>query len=443
MTATTRGWLGDVALAALFTCLAWALRHWGGYPMCPGDEASWLQIAGELDRGRAWPVSGPGYMAAVQALAHRLEQPTAAAIPLWGIASVFGVLLTLLRVYRQLGPMPPWLACAGLALSSYFLAPVFESRPQQWGQALVLLGAWLCWRWLHASKGAWVFFAVLALTAVLHILSHAILVWVCMALLIGDALLGQARAHGRRHVATWLALLLSMGVYLLPGGPYAHMLRDIQQHHMGKLGASPLIHLLMISMGMVVLSLIYRANWTNTLNKLKHKVQSIARHPTGCMLALALVLVMALTGQAALLPPEAWRPYGGSPAAFVLFQAGNLATAWCFMAGLLVSIRAASAFNLGPHSPRLAPLSAQFLAIALLALAVLAGVVILASLWLLHTNWLLRLISYGLLFAAPIVALGMQHIARAWPVWLRAIAATALMGLSLAAVLKPPPIFVC
>ena len=176
MTATTRGWLGDVALAALFTGLAWALRHWGGYPMCPGDEASWLQIAGELDRGRAWPVSGPGYMAAVQALAHRLEQPTAAAIPLWGMASVLGVVLTLLRVYRQLGPMPPWLVCTGLALSSYFLAPLFESRPQQWGQALVLLGAWLCWRWLHASKGAWAFCAVLALTAVLHILSHAVLV---------------------------------------------------------------------------------------------------------------------------------------------------------------------------------------------------------------------------------------------------------------------------
>ncbi len=257
-------------------------------------------------------------------------------------------------------------------------------------------------------------------------------------------MLGQARAHWRRHVGTWLALLLSLGVYLLPGGPYAHMLRDIQQHHMGKLAASPFIHFLIFLAGMALLALIYKANWADTLETLKHKLQFISRHPAGCMLVLALVLVMALTGQAALLPPEAWRPYGGSPAAFVLFQAGNLATAWCFMAGLLVGIRAASAPNLGRHSlPRLAPLSAQFLAIALLAFAVLAGVVMLASLWLLHTNWLLRLISYGLLFAAPIVALGMQHLARAWPMWLRVIAATVLMGLSLVAVLKPQPIFVC
>ena len=227
-------WLGDICIALLFTMLAWWLRQMG-YPLCPGDEAVWLQISRTLDAGQAWPVSGPGFMLAVQTLGEQLGRPTSEAIGLWGIGSVFGAVLVMLRVYRQLEPLRPWVICTSLAMSTYFLAPLLESRPQQWGQVLVLLGSWLCWRWLHA-RGGWSFFVVLLLTAYLHILSHAVLLAVCIGLMLGDVLLGQVRTPARqqRHLVVWLALLLSFGVYLLPAGPYARMLLDIHQHHLAK-----------------------------------------------------------------------------------------------------------------------------------------------------------------------------------------------------------------
>ena len=427
-------WLGDICIALLFTMLAWWLRQMG-YPLCPGDEAVWLQISRTLDAGQTWPVSGPGFMLAVQTLGEQLGRPTTEAIGLWGIGSVFGAVLVMLRVYRQLEPLRPWVICTSLAMSTYFLAPLLESRPQQWGQVLVLLGSWLCWRWLHA-RGGWSFFVVLLLTAYLHILSHAVLLAVCIGLMLGDVLLGQVRTPARqqRHLVVWLALLLSFGVYLLPAGPYARMLLDIHQHHLAKF--SLFVPIACSLLGMALLPFFYRRQALHTLLNIKPRLQGLAQRRGPGMLMLTAVVALALAAQAALLPAEAWRPYGGSVASFVLFQLGNLSIVFAFIAGLLVCLHPQS-------EQRFSPLAAQFLLLTLLSLTVVAGLSMLASLWLLHTNWLLRLMNYGLLFAAPVVAIGLQAMTQRWPRWLRACLLAAGMALSLLAVLKPSPLFSC
>ena len=427
-------WLGDIGIALLFTVLAWWLRQMG-YPLCPGDEAVWRQISHTLEAGHAWPVSGPGFMVAVRTLGEQLGRPTHEAIGLWGIGSVLGAVLVMLRVYRQLEPLRAWVICTALAMSTYFLAPLLESRPQQWGQVLVLLGSWLCWRWLH-GRGGWGFFAVLALTAGVHILSHAVLLAMCAGLLLGDVLLGQVRtpARQRRHLAVWLAWVLSLGVYLLPGGPYARMLQDIGQHHFAKL--SLVVPIAMVLLGMVLLALLYWRQGSHTHLNIKPKLQGLAQRRGLCMLMLAAVVALAMCAQAALLPAEAWRPYGGSALSFVLFQLGNLCIVLAFIAGLLVC--------LNPRSePRFPPMAAQFLLLTLITLTAVAALSMLASLWLLHTNWLLRLMNYGLLFAAPVVALGLQSLTEHWPRGLRALLLTACMALSLLAVLRPSPLFTC
>ena len=237
-------------------------------------------------------------MLAVQTLGEQLGRPTSEAIGLWGIGSVFGAVLVMLRVYRQLEPLRPWVICTSLAMSTYFLAPLLESRPQQWGQVLVLLGSWLCWRWLHA-RGGWSFFVVLLLTAYLHILSHAVLLAVCIGLMLGDVLLGQVRTPARqqRHLVVWLALLLSFGVYLLPAGPYARMLLDIHQHHLAKF--SLFVPIACSLVGMALFPFFYRRQAQHTLLNIKPRLQGLAQRRGPGMLMLTAVVALALAAQAA------------------------------------------------------------------------------------------------------------------------------------------------
>ncbi|ARU03642.1 hypothetical protein CCO03_02125 [Comamonas serinivorans] len=452
MSPTLRHWLNDAGLALALTVLAWALRR-AGYPRCPGDEAAWVQIVQSLDRGEPWPVSGPGYLAAVDAMGELFGQAAAEAIPAWGTGSVFVLALTLLRIYRQMQPLPPWLALAALALSSHFWAPLLESRPQQWGQVLVLLGSWLCWRWLNGRAGGGAFFAVLAVTALTHLLSHAVLLWVCAALVLVRG--GQEQARRQRRLAG-LALLLSVAVYLLPQGPYAAMLHDVWAHHLPRLTPQRLLGGAGLAMASTIpLAIVFHRQRRHTSYHDHHLWQTLATKPRPCALALVGLTGAALSGQALLLPPEAWQPYGGSPARFAGLQAGNLALALCFLVGLVVCLQAqrrpgalpadAPAGLRGQRSTRaghLPPLAARFLAICLPALAALAGVLLLASLWLLHTNWLLRLLNYGLLFGAPLMAVGLSQAAQRWP---RGFAwpLGALVGVSLLATLRPSPILAC
>ena len=159
----------------------------------------------------------------------------------------------------------------------------------KWGQVLVLLGSWLCWRWLHA-RGGWSFFVVLLLTAYLHILSHAVLLAVCIGLMLGDVLLGQVRTPARqqRHLAVWLALLLSFGVYLLPAGPYARMLLDIHQHHLAKF--SLFVPIACSLVGMALLPFFYRRQAQHTLLNIKPRLQGLAQRRGPGMLMLTAVV---------------------------------------------------------------------------------------------------------------------------------------------------------
>ena len=147
----------SVGVGLIFVAIAFALRFYAGYPICPNDEASWIYIAGQLDRGVHWPVSGPAFIETARELSRQIGGDHARTIPLIGIVGVFVAISSFVWGYRKFNMVSVSQVLIALALSSYFWAPLMEARPQQWGQILVFLGVISGWCWLH-RKGGWLFF---------------------------------------------------------------------------------------------------------------------------------------------------------------------------------------------------------------------------------------------------------------------------------------------
>lgn len=404
-------WLGACAIALGFALLAWMLRAYAGYPACNYDEAHWLAIARTVDEGVDWPVSGPAFLYLIRTLANGSGLGYPAMFNAAGVGGVLAAILALLWGYRRLAPTGAGMVLAALALSSYFWAPLLEARPQQWGQVLVLCGALGCWLWLQ-RRGGWFWFLLLPVTALTHILSHAILLWLCSVLVLADYF--EGKPFTRRQAAAGLALLSSLAVYLWPEGPYSAMLFDIVHVHLRRmLGFIPALGAAALAACMLVAVLRrrwhWRAEWSQSAGHL------LLRHRAAAHACALLLIAAALALQAWLLPAHAWQPYGGSAWRFLLFQSGNLLFAAFFALGVPPFITLLL-------EGRGEPLMGRFLVWCLLAFGILGTAAIIASAWLLDTNWFLRLLNYGLLFAGPIAAMGiaqaMASPRAAWPILL-------------------------
>ncbi len=121
-----RGCWKALAVALDFAMPAWALRAWGGYPICHNDEKNWIGIARQLDAGVHWPVFGPAFIHTVRGLSRQWQVSHAQAMSLLGVACVFLSMLSLLWGYRKFAPASAAAVLAGLCLSSYFWAPLME-----------------------------------------------------------------------------------------------------------------------------------------------------------------------------------------------------------------------------------------------------------------------------------------------------------------------------
>ncbi|THU02834.1 hypothetical protein E9531_06965 [Lampropedia puyangensis] len=423
---------GPVAVSLLFAVLAWAMRFHGGYPICHNDEVNWMGIAEQLDSGVHWPVSGPAFIETVRFISANAELPHAHTLSALGIGCVFLSILLLWWGYRKLGLVSPASVLMALVLSSYFWAPLMESRPQQWGQMLVFAGIICAWQWLH-RQGGWMFFLIVPVIAVLHILSHAILIFLCAVLVFVDCL--ERRPLGIRHVLLGVYLLISLGIYLLPHGPYAAMLMDLQQVHLKRfwatgntvfwvLGGGAILFLLCLRYGH------WRPSWNDAI------AQAMLRNSTAMALSLMCIVLTALAMQAYLLPAAAWMPYKGSLLRFVFVQLGNVLFAAFFVVGIfgLVSGVRADQFDVQ---------KARVLIVLLIGFGALSGVAIAASWWLLDTNWFLRVLNYGVFFAAIICSIGVRITMQSRPIYAIWGVLGAGVLASIIAVIRPPQLLGC
>ncbi|QIL81637.1 hypothetical protein G7047_18250 [Diaphorobacter sp. HDW4A] len=392
-------WIRALWIALIFTVCAVSVRLFWGYPRCQNDELNWVQIARNIDAGRDWPVSGPFFMFVLRELKSLTAMGYVQLISGLGVFSVFVGTLLIILGYSRLRITRPGITLAALALSSYFWVPLLEARPQQWGQILVFIGTIAAWLWLH-RRGGWLIFPVLVLISFSHILSHAILVFVCTALTLADYF--ENRPLTKRHAILLACSLLSLVVYILPNGPYQTMLRDIEQNHLHRLlVAAPWLAagMILAILGIMLFKprLHWRAHWS------RHTMEYALTHQKIICAGLLVVFFIAMSVQASVLPSASWLPYGGSIWIFVVFQTGNLVFASLFVLGLFAFFRATSHQEIETFHARL-------ITWTLLSFGVLGLLTLIGSFWMRDTNWLLRLINYAILFAAPIAAMGLGSI---------------------------------
>lgn len=394
---------------------------------------SWAHIARQLERGVDWPVSGPAFIAAVRALAHQLGADYPTALAWLGVCGTFVAVCALLWSHRRIGVATAPGSLLALALTSYFWAPLLEARPQQWGQAMVLATAVSAWLWM-GRRGGWGFFVLLALVAFTHILSHAVLVWLCATLVIADWV--EGRPLTPRHAIVLVALLASALIYVWPGGPYAHMLDDVRQNHVPRLLAyMPELALATACAGLA--AGLARRRWHGRTAWLQAAAVMLERRRALVLGCGGILLLVVLALQASILPSAAWEPYGGSVWRFLLLQSGNL---------LFMALFATGVFELARQlrSAEVAPAAGRLLIWSFVALGALGLVTVLASHWMLHRNWLLRLLNYGVLFGAPVAAVGLAHATRRCrPRWLLGAGVVLSIGASTLSTLRPPGILGC
>ncbi len=409
--------------------VALAARTLGGFPNCASDERNWASIAEQVVKGIDWPISGPLHFWLVQTVSYNTGLTYPQTLSVIGLLSVPILLILILFAYGKLGldglSVKPMDAVLVLLTSSYFWSPMLESRPQQWGQILVFLG--IIYGWLAINKLAawWPYALLLALTGLTHILSFAILAAGSLILL---AILFMLHRVSFWQIGSLLiCIIASLTVFILPNGPYAVMLNDIQNNHL-KFSANGSLVLLALSLIPVALA-VFRP----PLSKLAGTLAIFfKRNPFGFGLGGVLLVLGLLVFQAIILPAGSWDPYHGSVGVFVALQAGNLFFAGLLLYGIVIACQFA---RLGPERDVL-----EKMLILLLTMGLIAVSALVFSLWMRDTNWFLRVLNYSVLFMAPFAAIGFSRINNPgikWGVWIT------MSAVSLFSVVRPPSFFPC
>jgi len=419
------------ALLATGLVLAWMMRRVGGYPNCPSDEHNWTLIADQVSNGVQWPVSGPLHFGLVQTLAGIGGWEFGQVLVMMGIVSVPILLGIIAIAYTRLGVGKPINVVVVLACSSYFLAPLIESRPQQWGQVLVLLGLVLSWRAMNRLGSWWHFAVVLLVVASLHILSFAVLVtctlvvWAILYLLYQTSL-----SDGFKLSA---CILLGLLVFVIPGGPYTSMLEDLWHNHLQLSGQRGAFLVLLLTSFTICLTLLL-GPWRRSIKTwLTFAWLAMCRQSPWIWLCFLLVAFGALLMQTFLLPSEAWLPYGHFSSIFWFSQSGNLLFMALGATGFSISAR--DALHHGKPDPL-----ARACVILTLAVCAVALLALLLSFWMRDNNWMLRVINYGIFFPAVFASLALQRIrstAIRWGLCLLAI------SISTVSVIRPPGLYYC
>ena len=389
-----------VMLAALG--LSVYARFGYGYPWCANgnDELFWATIISSRFESYYYPISGAAFVWLAQALVSLSGWQAADVIAYIGLLSIAPIVLLTYSVYRRWDAQRAGLILLVLSTTAYFWTPLVESKPQQWGQVIALLGAWLflaClrgrvnWAWLMLCAG------VLALV---HILSFAVLTALCAWIWLVFLLRGRTRL--REGGMSALAFAPGALFVAWPGGPYglsiAAVLQDHIQNPYGVFGV------ILCILGLLLLALlVFRHQLRQSLLGQRDPLRRLCAAVNGpVMLAALLVISVCLIFQALLLPPDYWQMYGNSPLRFMLAQSGNLLFLALTLVGVWLASRQLVAGNLH-HS-----LDDALVMVVGCAVMGLMGLGVTVSM--LDNNWFLRIASYTVLFAAPLAALGAERV---------------------------------
>ena len=359
------------------------LRQAGSFPFELSDEANWLGLMQLTERGFDPPISGALFVLILQVAHEHLPFGWPVILDCAAILGSGLAIALVLSGYRYYLPTVTLIKSAALMLlvTSYFLAPAMEARPQQLGIALAFL---ICLQVTSQPKTStgWLLITLL-LVAFWHVLSFFVAVAYLSALKLSLWRLGSLRGGA---IILWIVLSSSLLVSLIGSRAYRPLLEDVLANHIP--GQSTLV---LLGISFAVLATCSFA----VPMRLWEKVGALGLSHINAVLAMiSLLSATALILQWQLLPSSAVQHYGGSAATFCLWHAGNVGFCFCYMLGLKVCLTGEVK-------------GLQTFVIGSLILLVLASFALFASFFLEHVNWMIRVLYYWIPFAAPISALGL------------------------------------
>ena len=362
------------------------LRQVDVFPPEFSDEANWLRLMQLTEEGFDPPVSGPLFVYVMQAVHEHLSFGLPAVLDSVAILGSGLTIALVLSGYRYHLPNTTLTknAAVMLLITSYFVAPALEARPQQLGIALAFLICLQVTSQPRTSTG-WLLAALIPL-AFWHVLSFFVAIAYVSVWKLTLWRFGSLRGGA---ILLWFVLASSFLAPLIGSRAYRSLLGDVLANHVP---GQFTLALLIIS------SLVLATCLCAVPVKLWKKVRALCLSHINVFVAIIFLLsVIALTLQWRLLPSAALQDYGGSAVTFCMWHAGNLGFCFCYLLGLQACFRG-EVDGLQPFVS------------GSLILLVLASFALFASFFLAHANWMIRILYFWVPFAAPLSALGMGRL---------------------------------
>lgn len=397
--------------------------------MGPSDEALYASLAREVSGGLDPPVSGPGFVYLILLMNSLSGWPVEDIMAVLGIVLGSAFPLFLYFVYREAG-IPREItvfSCLIILSTSYFLWPMIESRPQQFGILLLLVGALLYHSYLNNKRFLGLVILVVSFTFLFHILTFLVLI--SMVIMLWWLRYIEKRTELKE--AIWPGILFGTGllVFFSPLPLYSSMNGGVKwMFEVSKLGfvknGSVLLVLLAITVPVVVgLTIFLRKK------RIIKRLRNLDRkHLNKIIPFFVIAVVLVLLVQFFLNRDVHSSKYRESFQLFLLFQLGNIVFGGLFVKAFFSYIR-----NDDLDDP-------FFRFVFILMVIGFASLLISIFLPMNFNNWAVRMINYWTVFAVPMIARDVTNFSPRWRKLL-AIVMPVLISLSLINISRDQTIF--
>jgi len=304
-----------------------------------------------------------------------------------------------------------------LMLTSYFIWASLESRPQQIGMLLVILAVVILWRITSESKArplqVGIFLFLCFTTFITHILSFVSLAVIAAFILIAAYIKNKISLKTTVFIFLFLALMFSL--FFMDEFVYSSAYRAVDEILLGSsiqypllLGLSPIKTMYLIGTFVVVALMVFVYLLKDKILKVLLRLGKITKRVINKYMVGFLVLGLMLFATAMFLQFYVDRAvyisyYRNSAYLFFLSQMGNLIFGVLYLKGALDVLRSKE------KNYRIK----FFLTISIFVIVL--GLILLPVSFTFpygSRNWLLRILSYWVIFAAPIVAFEIIYILR-------------------------------
>lgn len=360
------------------------------------DEGNYLEIITKLQNGRTFPLSGPLYVWVVEQFQWLLDASLIQSLPFYALisTSILPALFFLfyyhiithesLSLGLSLGDnaLFAFICVLMLLSSSYFIWPMIEGRPQQFGFLLMVVVLYLYYRQL-LNASLFQFVALILLSSVLfyyHILSF--IFFISIASMLWFWLYINKQCSLLSILLPVFVLCVSVFVFTETEGVYYRLYMNLFSFHLKDINlqlAGIGIGLLISTAFLLQKQILYLVNLFRTALYSKYFV--------------ALLIIFsfaALMIQLYLLGSDVLYFYRDSIIIFIVFQLGNLFFLVCYFFGLYY-LNKQDKVN-------------QFFVVGSVLFLILAVFSMLISFYLGDKNLLIRLLSYWVLLASPVAS---------------------------------------